>query len=114
MEQIGFFEEPQVAPPPRSRGGVRRNDPESSHIAADMVESFGGTHRDLILSALRKFGPMTVDQIAARTPLMSRQVNKRTAELSRDGLICVKKNEAGQDVMRESLSGRPERVWEAV
>ena len=113
MEQIGFFEEPQVAPPSRSRGAVRRNDPESSHIAAGMVESFGGTHRDLILSALRKFGPMTVDQIAARTPLMSQQINKRTAELSRDGLICVKKNEAGQEVMRESLSGRPERVWEA-
>lgn len=114
MEQIGFFEEPQSVPPPRSRGGVRRNDPESSHIAADMVESFGGTHREIILSALRKFGPMTVDQIAARTPLMSQQINKRTAELERDELIRVMKNSAGQEVMRDSLSGRPERVWEAV
>ena len=114
MEQIGFFEAVPAAPPPRSRGGVRRNDPESSHIAADMVESFGGTHRELILSALRKFGPMTVDQIAARTPLMSQQVNKRTPELERAELIRVKKDEAGQDAMRESLSGRPERVWEAV
>ena len=114
MEQIGFFEEPQVAPPPRSRGGVRRNDPESSHIAADMVDSFGGTHRELILSALRKFGPMTVDQIAARTPLMSQQVNKRLPELERDEAVRVATNSAGQEVMRESLSGRPERVWEAV
>ena len=96
MEQIGFFEEPQVAPPSRSRGGVRRNDPESSHIAADMVDQFGGSHRAIVLAALRKFGPMTVDQIAARTPLMSQQINKRTAELSRDGLICVKKMKPGR------------------
>ena len=97
MEQIGFFEEPpQVAPPPRSRGGVRRLDPESSHIAADMVDQFGGSHRAIVLAALRKFGPMTVDQIAARTPLMSQQINKRTAELSRDGLICVKKMKPGR------------------
>ena len=114
MEQIGFFEEPPQSPPPRSRGGVRRLDPESSHIAADMVESFGGTHREIVLAALRKFGPMTVDQIAARTPLMAQQVNKRTPELERDELIRVQKNSAGQDVMRDSLSGRPERVWEAV
>jgi predicted ArsR family transcriptional regulator len=114
MEQIGFFEAAPAVPPPRPRGGVRRNDPESSHIAADMVESFGGTHRELILSALRKFGPMTVDQIAARTPLMSQQVNKRLPELERDEVVRVATNSAGQEVMRESLSGRPERVWEAV
>ena len=68
MEQIGFFEEPEVAPPPRSRGGVRRNDPESSHIAADMVDSFGGTHREIVLAALRKFGPMTDDRRPDRRP----------------------------------------------
>ena len=114
MEQIGFFEDPARVPPPRSRGGARRNDPESSHIAADMVDQLGGTHREIVRAALRKFGPMTVDQIAARTPLMAQQVNKRTPELERDQLIRVQKNSAGQEVMRDSLSGRPERVWEAV
>ena len=114
MEQIGFLEEPPRQAPPRPRGGVRRNDPESSHIAADMVDAFGGSHRAIVLAALRKFGPMTVDQIAARTPLMSQQINKRTPELERNELIRVMTNSAGQEVMRDSLSGRPERVWEAV
>ena len=114
MEQIGFFEDPAMVPPPRSRGGARRNDPESSHIAADMVDQFGGTHREIVLAALRKFGPMTVDQIATRTPLMAQQINKRTVELERDELIRVQKTPGGSDVMRNSLSGRPERVWEAV
>ncbi|MCA0188850.1 MAG: hypothetical protein LCH90_23185 [Proteobacteria bacterium] len=111
MQQVGLFESGDSSVPHLL---ARKTDPDTSKFAAASVNEFSRVHRNMILDALRKFGPMTVDQIASRTPLMSQQINKRTVELKRDGHIRVKKDEQGNDVTRDSLSGRPERVWEAV
>lgn len=91
-----------------SRKLARRTDPATSHSAAARVREFRARHADIILEALRQFGPMTVDEIAKRTRLQSQQINKRTPELARAGLARA---DAG---VRGSASGRPERIWRAL
>ena len=111
MQQASMFEDFQREIPPHP-AKARKSDPEPSHIAAEMADSFSASHRGVIVRALAKFGRMSVDQIASRTPLMSQQVNKRLPELERDGIVRVVKDENGVDLLVDSLSGRPERVWE--
>lgn len=100
MNQLSFFE-------PEPRTLARRSDPSTSHAAAARVQEFSGSHRAQVLEALKRYGPLTVDQIATRTKLQSQQVNKRTFEMQRLGLIDV----TGEE--RLSASGRLERVWKA-
>lgn len=87
---------------------ARRSDPSTSHAAAAKVAEFAGSHRAVIVAALAKHGPMTVDQIAARTKLQSQQINKRLPDLQRDGKAAP----TGEE--RPSASGHMERVWRAV
>lgn len=86
---------------------ARRSDPSTSHEAAERVREFAGGHCGLILDALRKYGPMTCDEIAARIDLLPHQVNKRTADLQRAGRAAP----TGEE--RLSMSGRRARVWGA-
>lgn len=95
--------------PTGSHPMARNTDPSSSHMAAAMACEFSGTHRDIVLDALKKYGPMTVDQIAARTRLNSQQINKRTPELQRLGQA---ETVEGRTLL--SSSGRLERVWRAL
>lgn len=101
MNQMTFFE-------PEPRTLARRTDPQTSHAAAARVAEFSGSHRAQVLEALKRYGPLTVDQIATRTKLQSQQVNKRTIECQRLGLA----EPTGEE--RLSASGRPERVWKAL
>lgn len=100
MNQLTFFDDPRTL--------ARRSDPSTSHAAAARVQVFSGSHRAQVLEALKRYGPLTVDQIATRTKLQSQQVNKRTAELQRLGQAAP----TGEE--RLSASGRLERVWKAL
>lgn len=110
MQQVGLFDSGDSSVPHLL---ARKTDPDTSKFAAVSVNEFSRVHRNMILNALRKYGRMTVDQIAARTSLMSQQINKRLPEMDRDGLVRVVTTEDGVAITRPSLSGRPERVWEA-
>lgn len=91
-----------------ARTHARSLDPSTSHAAAQSLAQFARGHCKVILAALEQYGPMTVDEIAARTPLKSQQINKRTSDLHKKGLI----RPTGE--LRRSDSGHLERVWERV
>lgn len=87
---------------------ARGSDPITSHQAATRVGRFAPSRRQRILEALKRCGPMTIDEIAAQTGLNSQQVNKRLPEAQRLG------DARPLDKTRKSASGHAERVWEAV
>jgi DNA-binding MarR family transcriptional regulator len=83
----------------------RRGDPATSHAAAARAADLKAAHQRIVLEALRKFGAMGKDAIAARTRLDSTQIGRRLAEIERAGLI----EPTGRTV--QSLAGRQEREW---
>lgn len=87
-------------------GAARASDPETSHQAAAQAGGLATKHQRQILAALLD-GPAGASGIAARCGLLSHQVNKRIAELARDGRIV----QTGRVV--PSSSGRGEREWKA-
>lgn len=96
------------AAPAFTQRHARRTDPETSVAAARAAVVFTGTHCERIHAALTALGPMTKDEIARRTGLTSVQVDRRLPDLEEAG-----KAEPTGDV-RNSDSGRPERVWRAL
>lgn len=71
---------------------ARRNDPTSSHIAAERAESFAQKHVARILEAMRAAeAPMRAGEIAHVTGLDSVAVTRRRNEMVKDGLIRVGK-----------------------
>lgn len=94
--------------PPFAQSHARRTDPETSAAAARAAVVFTGTHCERIHAALVAAGPMTKDEIARRTGLASVQVDRRLPDLHEAG-----QSEPTGDV-RNSDSGRPERVWRAL
>jgi len=84
---------------------ARSVDPSTSKLAAAAAKQLQAAHCDAILEALRKYGAMGKDGIAARSRLDGTQVARRTVELARAGLIV----ETGRTV--NSAAGRPEREW---
>lgn len=85
-------------------GAARASDPATSHAAAAQAGGLASKHQRQILAALLD-GPAGASGIAARCGLLSHQVNKRIAELARDGRIV----QTGRVVT--SSSGRGEREW---
>ena len=85
---------------------ARSSDPATSHAAAAQAGGLATKHQRQILAALLD-GPAGASGIAARCGLLSHQVNKRIAELARDGRIV----QTGRGV--PSSSGRGEREWKA-
>lgn len=85
----------------------RATDPKTSVIAAKRAVEFVPNHCERILDCLRRFGPQTIDDLAMHTGLTAVQVARRTADLHKDHKAMPN----GQT--RLSVSGRPERVWEA-
>jgi predicted ArsR family transcriptional regulator len=83
---------------------ARSSDPATSHQAAAQAGGLATKHQRQILAALLD-GPAGASGIAARCGLLSHQVNKRIAELARDGRIV----QTGRVVT--SSSGRGEREW---
>jgi predicted ArsR family transcriptional regulator len=100
---------PHYITPPIEEGlplfaAARSSDPVTSHQAAAQAGGLATKHQRQILAALLE-GPAGASGIAARCGLLSHQVNKRIAELARDGRIV----QTGRVVT--SSSGRGEREW---
>lgn len=87
---------------------ARRSDPRTSHDAAKAAEKFAASHAGRILECLKRHGPMTVDQIAARVGLLPHQTNKRLPDLQARSLAIP------LDRTEPSASGRQERLWIAL
>lgn len=86
---------------------ARSDDPATSHAAAASAGEFAGKHCDRILACLRRCGPLTKDEIAARTGLTAVQVDRRLPDLQ------ARDQAAPTGQVRQSRAGRAERVWEA-
>lgn len=85
---------------------ARRSDPSTSHAAAAGSAKFAESHASRILLALQ-YGAFNAEEIGAAAGLTVVQVDRRTIELQRKGLIRVKQL-GGADVVRNGM-----RVWEA-
>ena len=84
---------------------ARVTDAITSFKAADSIKDVAKMHQEVIVAALRRFGPMSKDGIANVTGLQSNQVARRMNELQKLDLIEL----TGKQV--SSNSGRNEREW---
>ena len=84
---------------------ARATDAITSFQAADSIKDVAKMHNEVIVAALKRFGPMGKDNIATKTGLQSNQVARRLSELEKIGLIELTGNKV------QSLSGRQEREW---
>lgn len=89
---------------------ARSSDPKTSHNAALQAQRFADSHAGRILDALRHgfSGGMNAEEIGEMAGLTVVQVDRRTIELQRKGLIRVRQI-GGRDVVCNGM-----RVWEAV
>lgn len=87
------------------RSLARNTDPITSHLSADRVSEFSGAHKQQILDALKKFGPMTASEISAHVDLVGHQILKRLSDLHASSRIVP------TGALRASASGRAQRVW---
>ena len=84
---------------------VRKDDPETSHQAAESIKPVVNKHYKIILECLEAHGALGKDGIAHHTHLDSNQVARRLNEMLKIGLIKL----TGKTV--KSNSGREEREW---
>lgn len=89
---------------------ARNSDPVTSHRAAARSVHFAGSHASRILHALRNgfHDGLCAEEIGEFTGLTVVQVDRRTIELQRAGLIRVRQIN-GVDQIVHGM-----RVWEAV
>ena len=84
---------------------VRKDDPETSHQAAQAIKPVVNKHYKIIHECLEEHGALGKDGIARHTNLDSNQVARRLNEMLKIGLIKL----TGKTV--KSNSGREEREW---
>ena len=84
---------------------VRKDDPETSHQAAESIKPVVNKHYKIILECLEAHGALGKDGIAHHTNLDGNQVARRLNEMLKIGLIKL----TGKTV--KSNSGREEREW---
>jgi len=87
---------------------ARSTDPHTSHVAAMRARNFADTHANRIVEALKEHGRMSAQGIAGMTGLSVEQVDRRTVELQRKGLIAVVQLD-GRDLVWSGY-----RVWGSV
>lgn len=89
---------------------ARHSDPLTSHAAARRVERFGDSHSARILHVLKTLNVngMCAAEIGEASGLTVVQVDRRTIELERKGVIRVVQKD-GRDVISNGM-----RCWEAV
>lgn len=87
---------------------VRASDPFTSVRAAGRAARFSSSHCNRILTALRKAGESTADELQRLTGLTVVQIDRRLPELLRDGKVRVCQAPSGGDMLRGKF-----RVWEA-
>lgn len=87
---------------------ARRGDPETSKEAASRLRSFAAGQCAEILMLLHKYGPMSPEQLAAHMAIDAYSVRKRFSDLEHgskarpNGMTCA------------TVSGRRQRIWEAI
>jgi predicted ArsR family transcriptional regulator len=84
---------------------ARATDAITSFKAADSIKDVAQMHHDVIVTCLRRFGPLGKDGISKHTGLQSNQVARRMNELQKMNLIELTGNQV------TSNSGRAEREW---
>ncbi len=94
---------------------ARRNDPATSHEAAESVEELAQKHHALILDVLKTYDrPMAAEEIADKYyPILDKVlVGRRLCELERAGLITKTEqrhvNRSGRRAFRYGLAGEAE------
>lgn len=87
---------------------ARWSDPLTSHRAAEKSRIFASGHARRILDALKLHGPRAACELEQLIGLSVAQIDRRTTEIQRAGLIEVVQ-ENGQD---KTVAGC--RVWRAV
>lgn len=93
---------------------ARRTDPKPSHAAAVKAAEFAGSHAERILAALRTHGPRTAHELEHLIGLTVVQIDRRVAELRRQGRLQAQTDAGGTPVTRRTPTGGEATVWEAV
>ena len=93
-----------------------RNDPATSHDAAQSVKEVSKQHRVMCLTALALYGPMTAHEVAARCKFDHWSVAaRRLTELHEQGTIeRIHTDVPGVYQTRKTPSGRSACVWRVV
>jgi predicted ArsR family transcriptional regulator len=86
---------------------ARASDPATSHAAAASASLIAPTQCERILACLKRYGPASKDEIAAKTGLTGVQVDRRLPDLKAQGKALP------SPVISKSASGRDERCWVA-
>lgn len=95
---------------------ARKSDPIQSHEAAARAAVFAGPHRERIVAALKKHGPMTAHELERFTGLHYVQIDRRMNEARRLGearalVQCI--DGCRVEIKRVTPSGGLAQVWEA-
>lgn len=87
MHQQSLFDGNDLVQPVVAR--ARRDDPETSHIAAEQIESNGtaSAHRSVIVEYLKQHPGQTNAEIAEGSGLQYCQIHKRMSEAERMNLV---------------------------
>lgn len=91
---------------------ARNSDPIQSHDAADRARQFAPSHRERILSALKKHGPRTAHELERITGLSVVQIDRRMHELVKAREARAHVDLFEQPVKRGTPSGGLAQVWE--
>jgi predicted ArsR family transcriptional regulator len=88
-----------------ARTHARGDDLDTSHDAAESAESISKRHKAIVYAALKMHGPLTSEEIAAKTRLEHAQTWRRVSDLRNDGEVI----DSGE--RRPNKSGRQAAVW---
>lgn len=88
-----------------ARKHAKRNDPHTSHEAAEKAEPQAHIDKGKVFAALKKHGPMNSERIAEITGIDFQQTMKRVSDLKNDGLVI----DSGEWVKNKSR--RKAIVW---
>lgn len=121
VTQESMFGGAELADDIEPRARARRDDPGTSKEAAAKVSAFAGNHFDKITQAMKTLAkPAGAEQIAATllrggVKLDAYQIRKRLPEMQKRGQVRVAEADRGEhhgELVRETSSGRHERLWE--
>lgn len=100
-----FSEKPQAF--------ARHTDPETSHAAAQSIESEATRLEGIVYQAVRRRGEhgLTWDEAGPATGLPAPSISPRWKPLRKKELIRAKVDELGNVVKRAGKSGRGQIVW---
>jgi len=84
---------------------ARKQDPITSHQAAESIKEIAPNHMQLIHDCLHEHGPLGKDGIARITKLTGNQIARRLSEMQKMKLVKETGNYVGSD------AGRKEREW---